>query len=361
MRGICYRCGAEDELIEGLCPLCYAQEHPLFEIDNIIQIEVCHMCGSYKRKVWQTPKSEDPYEIVEEIVYYAIKDNIKKKGEIELEIIPKISQLPGGKRSKLIIPVEIIAYGKLPKEKEKREYRKEVEVHLNMVQCPRCSRYMSNYYEATLQVRAMNRYLTEKEKEELDKFVREEVYKRLKKDRMAFISKFIPQKEGLDYQLGSIGAARYLAHRIKEKYGGKITESSTLVGVDSTGKELHRLTISVRIPEYRVGDVVKYRDKYYKVSSITEHKVYLKSLDKDDKLGLSWHVAEKETKLEKKWEELSRGTVIATTPNLMVMDDENYEIYEFDKKEGIKEGDKVRLLKKDIVYFVEKEGENGDR
>ncbi|WP_423792660.1 60S ribosomal export protein NMD3 [Methanocaldococcus indicus] len=348
MRGICYRCGAEDELIDGLCQVCYAQLHPLIEIDERIDIEVCHMCGSYKRKTWQTPKSEDAYEILEEIAYYAVKDNLKKKCvNVEVEIYPKITQLPGGKRSKLIIPVHIVARGKLPGEKEERTYEKDVEVHLNMVQCPRCSRFMSNYYEATLQVRAMNRYLTEEEREELDKFVREELYHRLKKDRMAFISKFIPQKEGLDYQLGSVGAARYIAQKIKEKYGGNIKETATLVGVDSEGNDLYRVTVSIKIPECRVGDIVRYKDKYYVVTSLTEKNLYIKDLDKGEKLGLSWHIVNKDVKLERKREDLDEGIVISTKPNLMVMDEQNYEVYEFESNDEFKEGDKVKLFKKD--------------
>jgi len=360
IRGVCYRCGAEDELIDGLCPLCYAQEHPLIEVPNRVEVEVCHLCGSYKRKVWQTPKGEDAYEILEEIAYYATKDAIKKKSVmVDVEICPKITQLPGGKRSKLIIPVHIIAEGRLPGEKENRTEEKDIEVHIRMVQCPRCSRFMSNYYEATLQIRAMNRYLTEEERETLDKFVREELLKRLKKDRMAFISKFIPQKEGLDYQLGSVGAARNVAQRIKEKYGGKITETATLIGVDrDSGKDLYRVTVSVRIPEYRVGDVVIYKEKPYLVSAITEDKVYMKSLDsRREKIGIPWHIAEKETKISKRDNDLETATVISTNPNIMVMDDKNYEIYEFDKIEGmeLKEGDKVKVYKKDdIPYLVSK-------
>lgn len=364
IRGICYRCGAEDELIDGLCPICYAQEHPLIEVPDRVEVEVCHLCGSYKRKIWQTPKSEEAFEILNEIAYYATKDAIKKKSvTVDVEIYPEITQLPGGKRSKLIIPVHIVAKGRLPGEKEDRVYEKDIEVHLKMVQCPRCSRFMSNYYEATLQVRAMNRYLTEEEREELDNFVREELVKRLKKDRMAFISKFIPQKEGLDYQLGSVGAARNIAQRIKERYGGKITETATLVGVDrDSGKELYRVTVSVRIPEYKVGDVVEYKNKHYVVSAITENKVYMKSIDyKREKIGLPWHIAEKETKMAKKKDELDTATVIATTPNIMVMDDKSYEVYEFDNigDVEIKEGDKVKIFKKEgVSYLVNKVEEN---
>jgi len=233
---------------------------------------------------------------------------------------------------------------------------KEVTVRLQMVQCPRCSRYMSNYYEATLQVRAMNRPLTEEEKEELDRFVRKEVEKRLKKDRMAFISKFIPKKEGLDYQIGSMGGARNIASSIKAKYGGKIKETAKLVGVDkNSGKNLYRITIVVRIPEYKVGDIVEYRDKVYKVVSIKEDKLYLEDItERGEKIPVPWSTAEKETRLLKKWEECPTATVISVSPETVIaMDDSSYEVYEYNNVfKDIEEGDVLRIYKKDDVSYV---------
>jgi len=357
MKGFCYRCGYEGELIEGLCKECYAQVYPLFHIPKEIKIEVCHMCGSYKRRTWQDPKGEDLYSILEEIAYYATKDNLKKAHKnIEIEIIPQEpGQLPGGKRTKVEIPVKVVGRGKLPGEDRERTMEQDVKVCLQMVQCPRCSRYMSNYYEATLQIRAMNRPLTEEEKEEIDKFVRKEVEKRLKKDRMAFISKFIPKKEGLDYQIGSMGGARNIAASIKSKYGGKIKETAKLVGVGKDGRNLYRITIVVRIPEYKIGDIVEYRDKVYKVVSIKEDKLYLEDItDSREKIPIQWSTAEKETRLLKREEECPTATVISVSPETVVaMDDRNYEIYEYDNVfEDIKEGDVLRIYKRNNVSYI---------
>ena len=357
MKGFCYRCGYEGELIEGLCKECYAQLHPLFFIPDVVKIEVCHMCGSYRRRTWQDPKGEDLYSILEEIAYYATKDNLKKAHKnIEIEIVPQEpGQLPGGKRTKVEIPVKVIGRGKLPGEDRERVMEREIKVLLQMVQCPRCSRYMSNYYEAILQIRAMNRHLTEEEKEELDRFVRKEVEKRLKKDRMAFISKFIPKKEGLDYQIGSMGGARNIALSIKSKYGGRIKETAKLVGVDKDGRNLYRITVVVRIPEYKVGDIVEYRDKVYKVVSIREDKVYLESVtERGERIPIHWSTAEKETRLLKRGEECPTATVISVSPETVIaMDDSSYEIYEYDNVfENIEEGDILRIYKKDNISYV---------
>jgi nonsense-mediated mRNA decay protein 3 len=358
MKGFCYRCGHEGELLDGLCKMCYAQLHPLFNIPDEIKVEVCHMCGSYKRRTWQDPKGRGLYEILDEIAYYATKDNLKTAHKnIDIEIIPQEPrQLPGGKKSRVEIPVKIIGTGKLSGEDEERTEEKDIVVYLIMVQCPRCSRYMSNYYEAILQVRAMNRFLTEEERKELDDFVRNETDKRLRKDRMAFISKFIPQKEGLDYQIGSMGGARNVASAIKSKYGGKINETAKLVGVEKdTGKNQYRITIVVRIPEYKVGDIVEYNNKPHKVVSMNENKLYLEKLtDKREKISLQWSDAEKNTKLLKKGDECPTATVISVSPNTIIaMDNENYDVYEYDNIfKDIKEGNILKIFKNENINYI---------
>jgi nonsense-mediated mRNA decay protein 3 len=340
--------------------VCYANENPLIEIPEEIYVEVCYMCGSYKRRTWQDPNERGLFEILDEIAYFGVKDNIKKRNKnIEVEIIPQEPrQLPGGKRSRVEIPTVVIATGKLAGEDDERSEERNVTVYLRMAQCPRCVRSISNYYEATLQVRAMNRFLTDEEKDELDNFVREEVAKRLKKDRMSFVSKFIIQKEGLDYQIGSMGGARNIASAIKSRYGGKITETAKLVGVEKdTGKNQYRITIAVRIPEYKIGDVVEYEGNPCKVLSMNENKIYLLKLDRREKISLNWADAEKNTKLLKRKDECGSATIISITPDMiMAMDDETYEVYEYDKIkfefEDLKEGEKLRIFKKEGLNYI---------
>ena len=113
----------------------------------------------------------------------------------------------------------------------------------------------------------------------------------------------------------------------------------------------------VRIPEYKIGDVVEYNEKLHVVTSMNENKLYMLTMDKRrDKISLSWNEVEKNTKLVKKGDECSVSTVISVTKeNFMVMDDETYEVYELDKVVDVKEGDKVMVFKKDgVAYFVGK-------
>jgi nonsense-mediated mRNA decay protein 3 len=192
--------------------------------------------------------------------------------------------------------------------------------------------------------------------------IRDEIDKRLKKDRMAFISKFIPQKEGLDYQIGSMGGARNIASAIKSKYGGKTYETAKLVGVEKdTGKNQYRITVVVRIPEYKIGDVVEYKNKPYKVVSMNENKLYLEALQdrKREKISLIWKDAEKNTKLLKKGEECPSATVISISPDTIIaMDNESYEVYEYDniykdiKDKDIKEGNILKIFKDENINCI---------
>ncbi|MBA2846103.1 nonsense-mediated mRNA decay protein 3 [Methanococcus maripaludis] len=357
MKGFCYRCGHEGELLDGLCKICYTHMNPLIEVDNEVHVEVCHMCGSYKRKLWQDPQKRETYEIMEEIAYFGVKDNLKKANKsIDVEIMPQEpKQLPGGKRSRVEIPTVVFAKGRLVGEDNDREEERHITVYLDMVQCPRCSRCMSNYYEGTLQVRAMNRFLNDKERIELDDFVRDEAGKRLNKDRMAFISKYIPQKEGLDYQMGSMGAIRNIASAIKAKYGGKSIETAKLVGVDKdTGKDMYRITVAVRIPEFKIGDILEHNEKIYVVSSLNESRVYMEPVELGDKIALVWNEIDKSAKLIKKGEDCETATVISITPDtITAMDDSNYEIYEYNNSiENVKEGNKIRIFKNEEINRI---------
>lgn len=65
----------------------------------------------------------------------------------------------------------------------------------------------------------------------------------------------------------------------------------------------------------------------------------------------------------KKKDELDTATVIATTPTIMVMDDKSYEVYEFDNigDVKIKEGDKVKIFKKEGVSYLVNKIEGKDK
>lgn len=101
-------------------------------------------------------------------------------------------------------------------------------------------------YQAKLQIRPDN--------EAVDKFIKEQIANR----NDCFINKEEPHKYGTDYFLSSQQFARALGKKLKTKFNGELTVTSTLHGFDNKhGKEVHRITVCFRLKkEQREEDEV---------------------------------------------------------------------------------------------------------
>ena len=83
---------------------------------------------------------------------------------------------------------------------------------------------------------------------------------RAKGDRLAFITETIRSKEGLDLYIGSVGSGRHICKTIIEELGGTFTESPSLFG-QKDGREIYRITFSMRLPRFTPGDIISIRNK----------------------------------------------------------------------------------------------------
>jgi len=87
--------------------------------------------------------------------------------------------------------------------------------------------------------------------------------------------------EGLDIKLLNFTSARLLAGKIREKVGAKLQETFKVVGRDRSGKRKSKLTISVRIPKFKVGDILLLDDKPAMLVRITGKKAVFKIIGED--------------------------------------------------------------------------------
>jgi nonsense-mediated mRNA decay protein 3 len=117
---------------------------------------------------------------------------------------------------------------------------KEAEVRITLDLCKDCSRRKGGYYEAILQIRG-------EVPGEIQNKVRNMLDSLTKKDRRSFITDVKALKEGVDFYIGSIRAARKVARNLKQEYGGRIRESPKLMGMDKHGKKVYRVTIALRL------------------------------------------------------------------------------------------------------------------
>lgn len=105
-------------------------------------------------------------------------------------------------------------------------------------------------FQAKLQIRPENA--------DIDNFIKEQIRGR----NDCFINKEEPHKYGIDYFLSSQKFARTLGKKLKEKFDGELTITSTLHGFDRRhGKEVHRITVCFRLKKERPAEEETYDEE----------------------------------------------------------------------------------------------------
>jgi len=366
----CYRCGISEKeggpLIDGLCQVCFRKENPVLLIANEINTELCQNCGSYKRNgVWVDPKSYDLEELIFEVSDNALIETLERgldERVREVEVVSSdeiegINELPVGKAVVSFKPVNwhiehfpaIVVYEVRIKarihelQRELHDERKTVTVYVRQTVCPRCSKFLGGYFEAILQVRAEGRTLSEEEREKIGALVQDKVDEIMRKDRMGFIQDTIEKEEGLDFYMGSVGAARKLAQAVKERFGGTINEAYELVGEDrQTSKAVYRTSVSVRLPKFRKGDIVADRSgKVYEVEGLDGRGITLKNLETWESERMDWKTAKRE-KIDTVEHEDGEAMVTSVGKDEVgLMNMADYSTYEVSKPEFLVEEGKV--------------------
>jgi nonsense-mediated mRNA decay protein 3 len=253
----CPKCGTEcDKLFDSVCKDCFFETFKLIELPLVLHVKICSSCGAYfHRSRWENIGS------LEEVVLKAVENALfihSEAGDVELYLEPKeITPYIYMVRAE----VDAIVRG------EPVHAEAETEVRVQRIACDMCSRESGGYFEAIIQIRAAGRFPTEEEKRRCVAIAREALASMKKKgDRLAFISDFQEQKEGIDLYMGSMNASRQVCRMIITELGGSFTESPTLVGMKD-GKNLYRITFAMRLPEFRPGDVIRFRGRIIQIRS----------------------------------------------------------------------------------------------
>jgi len=276
----CVRCGSADsELYDGLCRDCFLEDYTILSIPSRIEVYVCSHCHA-KLISGQWVDEGLPEE---EIVYRALEENISweppvENPEIELEIIQQ-----RGTIYQCLVEVDAEVLGRMVSQ----EYG--VEVRLTNTVCPACSKQASGYYEAVIQLRADGRELDESEIERADLTVKRTLLKLSRMDKLAYLPQRVEVKEGVDYYIGSHKSARKVVSALREELGGIASESPRLMGRDrSSGKGLYRTWISLRLPDFRIGDFLLHQDRTLAVLDLRKRGVSVKDLETRDVKNILW-------------------------------------------------------------------------
>ena len=348
-RRFCVRCGKKSErLIGALCSQCYIEREVALDLPSKIKARVCRECNAVlKHGRWER-RAKSLEEAVEEAGFSAIEENLRVRGLSQPEV--GIAFLAARRSS----PKDFFARYRLDVKgsvgEEKVMFSREVKVNVRLTLCESCQRKASRYYEAVLQIRA-HAPLTEREKRELSDFVRREVEKR--SEDKAFISSYEERKEGIDFYLGSAKLAKKIANLLLAKYGGTITTSTKLVGVDESGRNVLRYTFAYRLPRVRRGDVVRLGDRVCQVLRLSRGSVSLLDLATRRSFSLPEKKLAKAEILGRSEDAVKAMVTEVVKDRIQVLEFRDYKTFYFDIPLPLEVGQEVRILQaKGKVYLL---------
>jgi|TARA_Y100000310_G_scaffold288763_1_gene314706 nonsense-mediated mRNA decay protein 3 len=134
----------------------------------------------------------------------------------------------------------------------------------------------SQYFEGILQLRNPN--------EEVISFIANQMKKR---DDVS-IAKQEKAKNGVDLYFSSNKFLRALGKKLQTHFGGELKTSATLhTRSRQSSKNLYRLTVLFRLPEFKAGDTIKFRGEDVKIMKL-DRKIFCKNIKTGKKISLDY-------------------------------------------------------------------------
>src|SRR5213592_913796 len=246
----CVECGAEGPTYQGLCALDFLRKHPVVAPPEVLDIERCSSCGSFRSKSgWS--------KIDRELALTGLlREAIPKLSPWERVTFTHVARDEDANNLSLTVK----ALGRF---EALQDFR--VRVRIKPSLCDSCQKQRGRYFEGVLQVRGDGRDLTSQEM----RAVRTLVSARVDRagDPAAFISRIEEVHGGLDFYLSTNALGKALARELSESFGGSVSSSPKLFG-QKEGREVYRVTSLVRLGPFHIGDVVRHKDALAEVTSV---------------------------------------------------------------------------------------------
>jgi nonsense-mediated mRNA decay protein 3 len=246
-----------------LCGSCRAERTVWLECEPRVKIVFCPSCEARKDQgVWtDMPASRD--EVAMERVYQAIKVSPDLK-EQRIDIVLS-DQSPNRTYADCTVTGTLYGVGV--------EGQCRIEIAWNKEQCDRCNRLSGSYYEGIVQVRATDRKPYPFEIAAAAR-IAEEMEETLQEggERLSFISKMTDSRDGLDITVGSQKIGQEISNAIVARLGGRWSTHPKLVG-EKAGRQIFRITYSVRLPRFVRGDVIAMGKRYGEVQQTEGHNI----------------------------------------------------------------------------------------
>lgn len=338
VKTFCHVCGRiTPDLHENKCRMCFIEGRSFLKIPKL-SVRVCKRCSnSLKKGRWQKTKGNQD-ELLKNLSYNAIKESLIVEMENPQVDIWVDEPLKTSNKS-YSVECNISATGKVLGEKCEDETKAIVRITLEI--CVDCSKKAGGYYEAVLQLRGN----LDAELSGGDEFI-----ETLSQGAKTSLTRVTRLKEGIDLYFASTQVCRKSAKRIIEKYGGLLKESAHLQGKNRSGKTIYRVSMSLRLPEFKEGDVVTFDGNNYQVLGFGRGKVLLFDLETRRKLSFPFKVTARAEKLKG---EVVEGIILEVIPGrVQVMESKNYETIEFYLNVPLKAKDDVSVFKNKRFFLM---------
>jgi len=338
----CPKCGKPTET-DGLCSQCRIGSTPWFTCDNRVKSTTCPSCGAIKVvNTWTDSEAERSAlgpEVAKSAVHFH-KD--VKKPSIDVSIRDLTLN-----RSRATLVLGGILYNKHV------EGTCTVEILWHKEQCDRCNRISGSYYEGIVQVRAEGRTPSTFELQTAAS-VAQQIEDTLQAggERLSFISEMNEIHDGIDIIIGSQHIGLLISQAIIAQLGGRYTTHPKLVG-EKNGRQLFRVTYSVRLPRFQKNDVFRIKNRYYEVQRVESS--HIQAIDLKD--GNTKSVREDDVdKIIGNSRNAEQGLIVfADGKNMGILDPVSSRTREYPRPKWleVQAGEHIRLLRDgDQMIFV---------
>jgi nonsense-mediated mRNA decay protein 3 len=320
-------------VIDGLCAECYRRAHPLVEVRSPLKLLACKRCGSVKVPGgWKTIPEHPPdsEELIERQIAILLQQEVKLNADdVQIEYSEE-------KILDRVRHILVVASGSSDSSLAEHSESYPVEVRFSYATCDTCAMMSGGYYEATLQIRADERSITDKEADEIVSVVTDLTVAKYGKDAKAFVTEVSRDRYGLDFKIGSEHLCKRIADDLQQRYLAQRKENYKLIGEDKGGKKKYRITILIRLQRFTLGDFLRIESAPCQVTALGRGGLSCYNLKDGNRFTINpksarWRTIEFIAPESDK----RQFMVVSNLPNqpVQIMDSESFEMHEIDKQD----------------------------
>lgn len=342
MKNFCVKCGDEcEESIDGLCIECWLDGRKLVDLPHHVDLHMCANCLEYDYGGRWVRR--DPMVAIQDCAADAL---MAVRGAQVVGISTSVEE-QDPKTFVVTVHAECDVMG-YPADGEASTI-----VRVKNTVCRRCSRQLGSYYESILQIRTVSGKLSEEMREATLAMTENSVNRQAANNRQIFITKMELVTGGVDVYLSSIALGKSLAKELSDAFCAETKESPKLVGQTTDGQDMYRLTYLVRLPDYKVGDIVIFQNKHCKLTRVNGNGGRLTDL-RDFRDRSVRRADMPDIRLYERSSDLADATVVSRSGSeIQVLNPSNYSTVDLKVPEDAEIGDTVKVVTiDDVLYYV---------